>query len=120
NPQASVLRPGQTIEDVLINLIKSTISPDSWKDVGGEGTINYYPIGLALVVNQTQDIQEQVADLLAALRRLQELEVAIEMRMITVSEAFYEMIGVNFDINIQNNNTRFGPQLAGQSFQQVG
>jgi len=120
SPQAATLRPGQTIEELLINVIQSMIAPDSWSDVGGKGTIKYFPIGLALVVNQTQDIQEQVADLLAALRRLQELEVAIEMRMITVSESFYEMIGVNFDINIQNNNARFGPQLVSQNFQQAG
>jgi len=118
--QAATLRPGQTIEELLINLIQSTIAPDSWIDVGGKGTIKYFPIGLALVVNQTQDIQEQVADLLGALRRLQELEVAIEMRMITVSESFYEMIGVNFDINIQNNNARFGSQLVTNNFQTAG
>src|SRR5260370_37641988 len=73
-----------------------------------------------MVVNQTQGIQEQVADLLAALRRLQELEVAIEMRMITVSEAFYEQIGVNFDITLRTNNTRFEPQLTTNQFQQAG
>jgi type II secretory pathway component GspD/PulD (secretin)/tetratricopeptide (TPR) repeat protein len=118
--QASTLRPGQTIEDLLINLIQSTVAPDSWSDVGGKGTVKYFPIGLALVVNQTQDIQEQVADLLSALRRLQELEVAIEMRLITVSESFYEMIGVNFDINIQNNNARYGTQLTSNQFQLPG
>jgi type II secretory pathway component GspD/PulD (secretin) len=118
--QATTLRPGQSIEDMLIKLITTTVASDSWADVGGKGTIQYFPLGLALVVNQTQDIQEQVADLLQALRRLQDLEVAIEMRMITVSEAFYEMIGVNFDINLQNNNARFGPQLISQQFQPFG
>jgi type II secretory pathway component GspD/PulD (secretin) len=117
---ATVLPPGRTMEETLINVITSMIAPESWSDVGGKGKIKYYPLGMALVVDQTQDIQEQVADLLAALRRLQELEVAIEMKMITVSEAFYEMIGVNFDINIQNNNARFGPQLVTQNFQLPG
>src|SRR5207247_1221842 len=85
SPQVTTTRlPGQTIEDVLIKVITTSIAPDSWSDVGGKGTIQYFPLGLALVVNQTQDIQEQVADLLAALRRLQDLEVAIEMRLITV------------------------------------
>jgi type II secretory pathway component GspD/PulD (secretin) len=120
SPQAATLRPGQSIEDLLIKVITTSVAPDSWTDVGGKGTIQYFPIGLALVVNQTQDIQEQISDLLTALRRLQELEVAIEMRLITVSEAFYEQIGVNFDINIQNNSARFGPQLVSQQFQQIG
>jgi type II secretory pathway component GspD/PulD (secretin) len=120
SPQATALRPGQTIEDLLIKLITGTVAPDSWSDVGGKGTIQYFPIGLALVVNQTQDIQEQVADLLAALRRLQELEVAIEMRMITVSEAFYEQIGVNFDITLKTGNSRFQPELTTNQFQPAG
>jgi type II secretory pathway component GspD/PulD (secretin) len=118
--QATAPRPGQSIEDLLIKLITGTVAPDSWSDVGGKGTIKYYPVGLALVVNQTQDIQEQVADLLAALRRLQELEVAIEMRMITVSEAFYEQIGVNFDINLTTGHHKFQEQLVTNQFQPTG
>ncbi len=112
--------PRQTLEETLIDLIQKIVVPDSWVDVGGKGTIRYYPNGLALVVSQTQDIQEQVADLLAALRRLQELEVAIEMKMITVSEAFYEMIGVNFDITLNNNQARYGVDLTTQNFQLPG
>jgi type II secretory pathway component GspD/PulD (secretin) len=110
----------RTIEETLIDLIQKIVAPDTWVDVGGKGTIRYYPNGLALVVSQTQDIQEQVADLLAALRRLQELEVAIEMKMITVSEAFYEMIGVNFDITLNNNQARYGVDLTTQNFQLPG
>src|SRR5262249_17299517 len=102
--QLSGRAPGQTIEDLLIKLITNTIAPQSWSDVGGQGTIQYFPLGLALVVNQTPDIQEQIADLLAALRRLQDLEVAIELRLISVSEAFFERIGVDFDINITTKN----------------
>src|SRR5207244_11263657 len=48
-------RPGQPTEDLLINLIQNTVAPNSWKDVGGQGTIQYYPLGMALVVNQTQE-----------------------------------------------------------------
>jgi len=85
---------GQTIEDKLISLIQTTIAPTTWKDVGGQGTIQYFPLGMALVVNQTPDVQEQIQDLLAALRRLQDQEVAIEVRFISVSEDFFERIGV--------------------------
>src|SRR5262249_8855312 len=70
--------PNQTMEDVLMKLITNTISPQSWSEVGGAGTIDYFPLGMALVINQTPDIQEQIAELLAALRRLQDLEVAVE------------------------------------------
>src|SRR5262249_54963884 len=62
--------PGQSIEELLIRTITHTIAPDSWAEVGGKGTIQYFPLGLALVINQTQDIQEQIVELLSALRRL--------------------------------------------------
>jgi type II secretory pathway component GspD/PulD (secretin) len=112
--------PGSTIEDMLIKLITSTIDPHSWDAVGGKGTIQYFPLGLALVINQTQDIQEQVQDLLQALRRLQDLEVAIEMRLVSVSEAFFERIGLDFDININAKDSRFEPQLIANQFRPPG
>ncbi len=96
---------GQTIEALLIDLIQKTIAPDSWNSVGGLGSIQYFPLGMALIVNQTQDVQGEVYDLLQALRKLQDLEVTIEMRLVSVSEAFFERIGVDFDINIPTRNS---------------
>jgi type II secretory pathway component GspD/PulD (secretin) len=112
--------PGTTIEDMLIRLITQTVEPSTWTEVGGKGTIQYFPLGLALVINQTQDIQEQIQDLLAALRRLQDLEVAIEMRLVSVSEAFFEMMRLDFDLNITNRQTRYEPQLITQQFAPPG
>src|SRR5262249_32252539 len=60
---AGKLTPGMTAEEVLIRVITSAIEPNSWSEVGGKGTIQYFPLGLSLVINQTQDIQEQIADL---------------------------------------------------------
>src|SRR5262249_34833941 len=45
-----------TIEDVLISMIKNTIAPSSWSDAGGQATIEYWPLTGALAVNQTPDI----------------------------------------------------------------
>jgi Flp pilus assembly secretin CpaC len=96
--------PNQTMEDLLKDLITNTVDPKSWNKNGGPGNINYYPLGMALVVSATEDIQEQIQDLLQALRKLQDLEVAIEMRLVSVSESFYERIGVNFQVNVPTNN----------------
>jgi type II secretory pathway component GspD/PulD (secretin) len=109
-----------TTEEVLIRLITNTIAPQTWTSVGGQGTIEFFPIGMALVINQTPDIQEQVAELLQALRRLQDQEVAVEMRFITISESFFERIGLNFNINIRNNQTKYEPQLVSQQFKPFG
>src|SRR5207253_10400056 len=110
-----------TIQDKLIALIKNSIKPESWDDMGGAGHIDYYPIGLALIVNQTPDIQEQVAELLQALRRLQDQEVTVEVKFISVAEGFFERIGIDFNVNIPTKNTPNSQALltSGQH-QQVG
>jgi hypothetical protein len=84
-PAAAVRKAEKTIEDKLIRLIQSTVHPNSWTDMGGQGTIQFYPLGMALVVNQAPNIQEEIAELLAALRRLQDLEVAVEFRIVTAA-----------------------------------
>src|SRR6185503_2508619 len=80
--------------DSLIDLITLTISPQSWDDVGGPGSVEGFDTNLSLVVSQTQDVHEQIADLLDQLRRLQDLQVTIEVRFITLADNFFERIGV--------------------------
>ena len=89
--------------DTLIELITTTIAPQSWDEVGGPGSISGFDTNLSLVVSQTQEVHEQIADLLEQLRRLQDLQVTIEVRFITLSDNFFERIGVDFDFNIDDN-----------------
>jgi DNA-directed RNA polymerase specialized sigma24 family protein len=56
----------------LLRLLKNTIEPKSWAEMGGTGTVDYFPLTRALVVNQTADLHEQVEEFLAALHRLAE------------------------------------------------
>jgi general secretion pathway protein D len=92
------------------------VAPTSWSDSAGPGTIDYFPLTMSLVINQTPDIQEQVADLLAALRRLQDQEVAVEVRFVSIDDSFFERIGVNFNLNIQTKNSAVQPQLTSGTF----
>lgn len=120
-PTTEKSNPKGTIEDVLIKLIQSTIAPGSWDTVGGQGHIEFFPIGMALTISQTPDIQEQVQDLLAALRRLQDQEVAVEVKFISLAEAYFERIGVDFNVNLTNhNNAKYGPQIVSQQFAPFG
>ncbi len=112
----------QTREQQLIKLITNAIEPRSWSDLGGSGTIDYHPLTMGLVINQTPDIQEQIQDLLNSLRRLQDQEVALEVRFISISDDFFERIGVDFAINITNQkaNGQVGPELTSGIFQPAG
>ena len=97
--------------DTLINLITTTIKPETWEAIGGPGSIEGFPTNLSLVISQTQEVHEQIADLLDQLRRLQDLQVTIEVRFITLNDRFFERIGIDFDFNIEDNSG----QIAGQN-----
>lgn len=98
----------------LIELLTSTIAPTTWAEVGGPGTITEFKGNLSLVISQTQEVHEEIADLLDQLRRLQDLQVTIEVRFISLNDNFFERIGVSFDLNVPTNSQKpfalFGQQ----------
>jgi hypothetical protein len=52
----------------LIQLIQTTIEPDSWAINGGRGTINYFAPLQVLVIRQTGEVHHQIGGTLGALR----------------------------------------------------
>ena len=104
--------------DSLIDLIVSTVQSDTWaENGGGEAEIRPFPTNLSLVVSQTQAAHEEIADLLEQLRRLQDLQVTIEVRFIRLSDDFFERIGIDFDLNINDNTTGTEDLAAGGAFE---
>ncbi len=99
--------------DSLIELITTTVAPDTWDEVGGPGSISSFETNLSLVVSQTQEVHEQIADLLEQLRRLQDLQVTIEVRFITLNDNFFERVGVDFDFEISDNSGLVGDGMGG-------
>ena len=55
--------------DTLIDLITSTVRPQTWSEMGGPGTITGFDTNLSLVISQTQEVHEEIADLLVQLRK---------------------------------------------------
>ncbi len=53
----------------LVHLIRTTIAPHTWDTRGGMGTIKLWRPGHALVVRQTDDVHDQLANLIEQLRR---------------------------------------------------
>lgn len=85
--------------ETLIELVTSTVDPDSWSEVGGHGSVQFHETTLSLVIRQTDDVHDEVADLLQQLRRLQDVQVTLELRYVEVPNAAFERIGVDFDVN---------------------
>ena len=95
-------RPQAPDFNSLTELLTSTIAPDSWDSVGGQASVRHYETTLSLVIRQTQKVHEEIADLLDQLRRLQDLQVTIEVRFVTVTDRFFERIGIDFDFGLQS------------------
>lgn len=113
---ANVVNGSSTKHEQLIKLITSMVRPYSWDGAGGGGKVEFFDIGSALVVNQTSDVITEVNDLLESLRRLQDLAIAVEIRIVSLAESFFERMGVDFSVNIKTNNTSFEPALTSGTF----
>jgi len=54
--------------DTLIDLITVVLSPDSWDDVGGPGTVEDLALASTIVVSHSEQVQSRVKHLIGALR----------------------------------------------------
>ena len=70
-PVADLLH-GPMTQAELIDLTTRSIAPESWSISGGKGRIEYVKETKALMISQSIDVHEQIQDLLAALRRLED------------------------------------------------
>ena len=94
----------------LIELIQNTINPDSWQDTGqGLGTIEAFVPNLSLIVSQTQEIQDEIQDLLKKLRELNDVQIVVEVRFVNLNDEYFERIGIDFDFNINDNSAVIDP-----------
>ncbi|MFO0887659.1 MAG: hypothetical protein U0790_00785, partial [Isosphaeraceae bacterium] len=66
------------------------------------GSIIPYILNISLIIRHTPEVHEDIVDLLRQLRKLQDLQVSVEVRFITINDNFFERIGVDFDFAIQS------------------
>src|SRR6185436_5050784 len=103
-----------------MNLISQTVQPDSWEELSGPGSMVPYRTTRSRVIRQTQAVHDEIADLLGQLRRLQDLQVTIECRFITVGDNFFERIGVDFHFNLKGTVSNNTPNTFGQALPPFG
>jgi general secretion pathway protein D len=95
----------QLIDDIL-ELIRTTISPDSWITAAGTGSIR--EMGGQIVVSQTPENQESLVRLLEQLREAKALQINVEARFIQVTTGFLNHIGIDLDFYF-NLSSRLKP-----------
>jgi hypothetical protein len=72
--------------DSLIDLITTTIKPTTWDTVDGPGSMAPFKANLSLVVTQTQEVHDEIVSLLEQLRRLQDITILLEAKIVVVPE----------------------------------
>ena len=101
--QTSSQREGEVDFTALIEMLQTTVAPGSWDIDGGAGTVHHNENTLSLVIRQTPAVHDEIVELLEQLRKLQDLQVTVEVRFIAVSDDFFERIGVDFDFNVPDS-----------------
>jgi hypothetical protein len=66
--------------DSVMEQITSTIAPESWEDVGGPGSMAFFPPTLDFVFAQTDDVHQQIEALFDKFRRMPAVWSTKEMR----------------------------------------
>lgn len=97
----------------LMMLIQQTIEPDDF--LNGDSTMTPFQQTLSLVVSAPQTTHEQIEDLLETLRRQQLVQITVEVKFITLNDNFFERIGVDFDMRIDDNVRRLPQDDQGNS-----
>ncbi len=94
--------------DNLVQTITSTLQPSSWEELGGPGSITNYPLCDCLVVQQTREVHEKLAELLYQIRsqsesvdreQLADKIKQISQDILTVRYTPYQVTGTNVDFN---------------------
>lgn len=81
----------------LRDVITNTIAPKSWDHLGGDGAIQFFPLGNILVIHQTQTVQDEIARLLEQLRRAADVQVSVETRLVHVSPTMAKLLMIEME-----------------------
>ncbi len=100
---------GVTLNDFqpLLELIRNTIDSENWGDEGGgsgSSSIQPYAQNLSIVVSAPQETQEKVQKLLEQLRELNDVQIVVEVRFVTLQDNFFERVGIDFDFQFEDNS----------------
>ena len=82
----------------------------------GEATIRPFQNTLTFIIRQTEENHQKIADLLKQLRKMNDIQINVEVRFITIEDNFFESIGMDFDIGIRNSQSSKYSNMSGSAF----
>lgn len=85
NPPTKMAKPKADFSQ-LIELLQTQVEPESWQQRGGEGSMSEFQTTLSLVVRARRSVHKKLVVLLTTLRKLQDVQVTLEMRVIDLKD----------------------------------
>ena len=99
---------GELIEQI-VNLIQDSIGrQEQWAAYGGDVS-SVSELNGQLIVKSTPENHRQINELLAQLRETRATQISVESRFLVVQESFMEEVGLDFDFQINEIGSNFGP-----------
>lgn len=110
---ARAANPSQRIVSEIMDVMRQTIEPDSWRESGGgDGALR--ELNGQLIVYNTSEAHQQTRALLDQLRDARALMINVESRFLVVSSNFLEEIGVDLDFVFNSGSAAFDPAFNSQ------
>lgn len=106
------LDPTQIQVAKLLDVLRTNVAPDSWRETGG-GDGSLRELNGNLIVYNTSDAHRQVRDLLSQLREMRALMIGVEARFLILTSNFLEEIGVDLDFVFNQGTAGYDRAFAG-------
>lgn len=110
--ESTAVAGDNAIATEIMDIIRQTVSPDSWRENGGEGALR--ELNGQLIVYNTSDAHTEVVSLLEQLRSSRALMISVESRFLIVTSNFLEEIGVDLDFVFNAGEAGFDPAFNNQ------
>jgi len=98
--------PQRTLEertDELVRILTEQVDPDNWRENGGAvGFVSRFK-GNLLITNTPKN-HRAIGSLLRRLREIRAMQVNSESRFLLVAQDFFEQIGFDIDVYLNNDN----------------
>jgi len=86
----------------IMDLIRSSIDPDNWRQNGGL-TSSMEELNGVLIVNTTTENHQSITGLLRKLREQRALQIAVEGRFLFVTQNFLEEVGIDVGFSVDTS-----------------
>lgn len=99
----------------LIELITSTIAPESWRENGGECSVTTFPNNLSLVVLQTEKGHAEIAKLFKQLRENLDRQIVLDCRTVDDPDELFRLMKTDSKASKKTGLATLPPEIVEQA-----